>query len=103
MLWLPGHAPSADLFPFPKLTSLSVGEVDDTAATRIARCRGLRQLELLYSGITDDGLKSIATLPGLRRLSLSSTVITDAGMAHLKALPHGQFCVGHVMCSILSL
>jgi hypothetical protein len=88
VLWLPGHAPSADLFPFPKLTALSVGEVDDTAATRIAMCRSLRQLELLYSGITDDGLKQIATLPGLRRLSLSSTVITDAGIAHLKASPH---------------
>jgi hypothetical protein len=88
VLWLPGHAPSANLFPFPKLTALSVGEVDDTAATRIAKCRSLRQLELVYSGITNDGLKAIATLPGLRRLSLSSTVITDAGMVHLKALPH---------------
>lgn len=88
VLRLPGHAPRADLFPFPKLTSLSVGGVDDAAATRIARCHDLRSLELMYSGITDDGLKQIATLPGLRHLSLSSAVITDAGMAHLVALPH---------------
>lgn len=88
VLRLPGHAPRADLFPLPKLTSLGVGGVDDAAATRIARCKDLRSLELQYPDITDDGLKQIATLPGLRHLSLSSGIITDAGMAHLGALPH---------------
>jgi hypothetical protein len=88
VLWLAGHAPSAELFPFPKLTSLSVGGVDDLTAKRIALCRGLRHLELLYPDITDDSLGPIATLRELRRLSLSSTVITDAGMAHLRALHH---------------
>jgi hypothetical protein len=87
-LWLPGHAPRAELFPFPKLISLSVGGIDDPTVKRIALCRGLRHLELLYSGVTDDGLGPIATLRGLRRLSLSSTVVTDAGMAHLRALHH---------------
>jgi hypothetical protein len=89
-LQLAGQSPSPDLFlaRFPKLTSLSVGDVDDLAAARMARYRSLRQLGLLDSGITDEGLKSIATLTHLRRLSLRSTVITDAGIAHLRNLPH---------------
>ena len=69
VLRLAGQAPLTLLFP-PKLTSLSVGGVDDAAATRIARCRYLRSLELMYSDITDDGLKKIATIPGLRHLNL---------------------------------
>ncbi|QEH38571.1 Leucine Rich repeats (2 copies) [Aquisphaera giovannonii] len=87
VLWLPGQAPAADLFPLPKLTALSLGAVGDDAAARIAGCRGLRRLELLDSAVTDDGLKSLATLANLRELSLTSRIITDAGMAHLRALP----------------
>ena len=86
-LRLAGHAPAADFFDFPKLMSVSVGGIDDAAASRIAQCRNLQSLELMYADITDDGLKQIATIGGLRRLSLNSTVISDAGMAHLTALP----------------
>jgi hypothetical protein len=88
VLRLAGQAPKAELFPMPKLKSLSVGAVDQAAAARIAQCGELRSLELLYSGITDEGLREIARLPELRRLSLSSTIVTDAGIAHLKALPN---------------
>ena len=86
-LGLAGHAPEADFFAFPKLTSLSVGGVDDASASRIAQCRNLQSLDLMYADITDDGMKYLAALQGLRRLNLSSTVITDAGIAHLKDLP----------------
>lgn len=87
-LQLVGQSPSADLLAFPRLTSLSVGAVDDAAAMSISRCRDLRYLGLIYSDITDVGLKQIAILPKLRRLSLSSTRITDEGVGHLKTLSH---------------
>jgi hypothetical protein len=86
-LSLAGHSPEADFFAFPKLTALSVSGVDDAAALRIAQCRNLQSLGLMWTDITDDGLKRIATLGGLRRLSLYSSVITDGGIAHLTALP----------------
>jgi hypothetical protein len=87
-LHLVGHAPGADLLlAFPKLTSLSVGEVGDEAAASIARCRDLQSLVLMYPTITDDGSRRIASLPNLRHLSLNSAAITDAGVAHLGASP----------------
>jgi hypothetical protein len=87
VLRLAGHAPGPDLFALPKLQALSVGGVDDSAAERIAQCRKLASLELLYADITNVGLPAIATLPELRHLSISSSIITDAGIAHLQALP----------------
>jgi len=45
-------------------------------------------LDLMYSDITDAGLKEVAKLQQLTSLDLSDTQITDAGMAELqKALP----------------
>jgi hypothetical protein len=89
-LHLVGQSPAAEFFGFPKLTSLSVGQVDDAAATRIAACRQLRTLELFDANISDAGLRHIAMLPELRRLSIKSRWISDAGIAHLKGLPRLQ-------------
>ncbi|MDA1049938.1 MAG: TIGR03067 domain-containing protein [Planctomycetota bacterium] len=87
-LHLVGQDVSADLLTWPKLTALSLGgaTVDDACAERIAACRELKSLSLVYTAVSDEGIKQIATLPALRRLNLDSRVITDAAMEHLKAV-----------------
>jgi hypothetical protein len=74
-----GQPVSPETLNFPRLQSLSLGlaSVDDTCADRIAECRQLQALELVYTKIPDEGLRKIADLPDLRRLNLDSHVVTD--------------------------
>jgi hypothetical protein len=43
----------------------------------------ITQLNLLGSGITDEGLKEIASLPNLAWLDVSHTAVTEFGLLHL--------------------
>jgi hypothetical protein len=83
-----GQPVSADMLTFPRLKSLSLGtaSVDDACADRIAQCRQLQALDLVYTKFTDEGMQKIADLPDLRRLNVDSHVITDAGIKHLTRL-----------------
>ena len=85
-LHLVGQEVTAEVFSFPKLTSLSLGHhsVDNAVAAKIGQLTQLRSLELSYSRIDDDGLKWIAGLPELRRLDLSSLAVTDTAIEHFR-------------------
>ncbi len=85
-LHLVGQEVPADALVFPKLTSLSLGHrsVDDAVATKIGELRELHQLELMYCGISSDGLKPIAALPELRQLTISSDLLSDEGVEHFR-------------------
>jgi acetyl esterase/lipase len=87
-LHLVGHAVPSDALVFDRLTSLSLGgpSVDDACAARIASCRDLRSLTLVYTDISDAGMQHLAALAELTRLQLDSRVVTDDGIAYLKAL-----------------
>jgi hypothetical protein len=91
-LHLVGQDVAAETLQFPRLKTLSLGgaSVDDACAPRIAACRGLQSLNLVYTNISDEGLQTLADLPELRRLNLDSRVVTDAGIKHLKRLPKLQ-------------
>ncbi len=99
-LHLVGQGVSSETLQFPRLKSLSLGvEADDACAARIAECRQLQTLQLVFTSITDDGLKVIAALPELKRLNTDSHVITDTGIGHLKTLPkldHLSLRVSHL-------
>jgi hypothetical protein len=79
--------PAALQFPRLKTLSLGTAVVDDACAERIAACRQLQSLQLVYTNITDDGLNKFADLPKLSRLDIDSAVVTDAGVKHLMRLP----------------
>ncbi|MFM9960869.1 MAG: hypothetical protein ACKV2Q_06550 [Planctomycetaceae bacterium] len=86
-LHLVGQGVSSETLQFPRLKSLSLGvEADDACAARIAECQQLQSLQLVFTSITDDGLKTIATLFELNRVNIDSHVITDAGIGQLKTL-----------------
>src|SRR5262249_11500809 len=88
-LHLVGQDVAPEMLQFPRLQSLSLGgaTVDDACAARIAACRQLHSLHLVYTSVTDDGLNKLSDLRGLSRLNLDSHVVTDAGIKHLKKLP----------------
>src|ERR1700687_2390248 len=46
----------------------------------------VEEIDLMHTGISDDGLKSLAGLKKLQRLSLYGTVASDAGMKELSEL-----------------
>jgi beta-lactamase regulating signal transducer with metallopeptidase domain len=92
-LHLVGQTVSPQTLNIPQLKSLSLGtaSVNDTCADRIAQCRQLQALDLVYTNITDEGMRKIGGLPELRRLNLDSYVVTDAGIkpfAELQKLQH---------------
>ncbi len=49
-------------------------------------CKKLRNVTLLYSQVTDEGLKYICELEGLTDLWVESDSFTDAGLRHVKNL-----------------
>ena len=75
---------------FPHLQSLGLsGDLaTDAALDSIVQCRELRRLSLMFTRVSDEGLKKVAALKELRQLDLNSRLITDAGIACLTALPH---------------
>jgi beta-lactamase regulating signal transducer with metallopeptidase domain len=91
-LHLVGQEISLEFLQFARLKSLSLGTgaVDDACAARIAKCRQLQSLTLVYTNITNDGLSKFADLPELSRLNLDSHIVTDNGIGHLKRLPKLQ-------------
>ncbi len=55
----------------------------------LAPLKKLTNLELVYTQVTDEGLKELANLKNLTHLNLIGTKTTDAGVTELKkALPN---------------
>ncbi|MHC4399773.1 MAG: protein kinase domain-containing protein [Planctomycetota bacterium] len=52
----------------------------------LAGCRSLRELDLSFTGVTDEELPILKKLTGLRNLALTGTQISDVGCAHLGEL-----------------
>lgn len=73
---------------FPKLQSLLLGRrVSDRNLDCLRQMKGLRELWLMNSAITDDGLNAIVgAVPGLFRLDIVNTRITDDGLRNLIGL-----------------
>ncbi len=79
------------LAPFTTLTSLSLenNPVDDAGVEILVRNKGLSDLNLSGTKITDKAFKFIgANLPNLKRLNVRQTQLTDAGLEALKPLKH---------------
>ena len=90
-LILPAGATNVDLAAHSNLSRLRSivahdSVIDDQGLAHLARCRGLRRLELNGAPITDTGLSHLAGLSELEELNLTGTQITDAGLSHLKPL-----------------
>lgn len=86
-LLLAGNTPPAELFPLPKLHSLSASSVGKTTIERIAECHNLQVLELIHPEAGDEDLRPIARLGGLRRLTIDSSALTEQGLTALVNLP----------------
>jgi Leucine-rich repeat (LRR) protein len=75
----------------PQLERLSVWyctELDDSAATVLAGVPSLVNVDLSYTGISDEGLHKLAALPHLKYLYLTDTKVTaDAAQAFRKDKP----------------
>jgi hypothetical protein len=83
-----GELTEADL---AKVTSLNLmfTQITDAGLKEVAKLQELEQLWLAFTQITDAGLKDVAKLQKLNRFSLIGTKTTDAGVAELKkALPN---------------
>jgi hypothetical protein len=57
----------------------------------IATLTELRNLDLAFSTITDDGLAQLKDLQNLRSMGLSGTPVTDRGVAYLEKLQGLQY------------
>jgi hypothetical protein len=62
------------------------GTVPATLLESIRGCSSLRELDLGFTDVTDEGLEKLKDLVELRRLVLTGTAISDAGCAHLAEL-----------------
>jgi hypothetical protein len=63
---------------------LSGSRIDDDSLKGLEHLRGLRSLDLRFTGVGDEAVKSAVQLKPLQRLYLSGTKVTDGGLAHLK-------------------
>jgi hypothetical protein len=61
--------------------------ITDQWLDRLAGRTEVRQLDLSYTKVTNEGLKVVAGLRGLTHLRLDVTEVTDAGVKRLTALP----------------
>jgi hypothetical protein len=60
--------------------------VDNDAVASIATLDQLIQLELGWTGITDNGLRALGRLKNLRFLFINDTAISDVGLTYLLGL-----------------
>jgi len=74
-----GHVMSVNL------NSISLPNWGDVI-THLKQLQNLRQLQLGYANITDDGLQGIKDFANLEKLSLYGTRVTDAGLRHLRGM-----------------
>ncbi len=70
----------------PRLQSLvlSGGPADAPRLRIVADARGLRELFLFGTDLTDEGLAELACLPRLETLNLANVAVTDTGLDRLK-------------------
>jgi serine/threonine protein kinase len=79
-------------FCLERLTSLEAlslrgqRKVPATVLDSIGGCSSLRELDLGFTDVNDEGLEKLKGLAELRRLVLTGTAISDAGCAHLRRL-----------------
>ncbi|HKB41371.1 MAG TPA: hypothetical protein VKD72_33405, partial [Gemmataceae bacterium] len=82
----------AALEQVPKLVKLNSLVLRNTRITDAGlaklRTSPVRYLDLIGTGVTDDGLKHLTGLPQLLELRLLRTRVTNDGLAHLKDVPN---------------
>jgi hypothetical protein len=73
---------------------LGYTKITDAGLKELARLTTLQWLDLNGTTVTDAGLKDLSELKNLRRLSLDVTALTDEGLKHLAELSQWQhLCV----------
>lgn len=70
-------------FPNLRVLYLSNTPLDDKGLERLVECKGIHDLFLDGTKITDAGLASLTNLPNLEELFLANTAITDSGIQHI--------------------
>ncbi len=69
--------------------------IGDAGVAQLNGITSIRYLDLGWTNITDQSLKSIATLPQLRELYVNNTKVSDAGLVYLHGLGNLELlCVG---------
>lgn len=78
-----GSSADIDALP-PKVGRLSAPTITDAGLARLAKKVSIRELDLNENkNITDDGLRHVADIRGLEELGVSHTGISDKGVEHL--------------------
>ena len=79
----------------PNVVFLTKTAVGDSGVSHLKDIMSIKYLDLGWTRIGDESLKSIATLPRLKELYVNNTNISDAGLRHLENLKDLQLlCVG---------
>lgn len=69
------------------LQALFLYDADDSALDHLGHLRGLEELYLSNTTVSDDGLRLLNSLNGLKRLYIYHTNISDYGLLNLMQLP----------------
>ncbi|MFO1094970.1 MAG: hypothetical protein U0992_16935 [Planctomycetaceae bacterium] len=81
-----GLAHLSDCDDLRTVSLVSCPHLSDAGLQHLLSLRGLTQLDLIATPITDNGLQTVAELTQVQSLNLDSTRITDAGLARLAGL-----------------
>jgi len=84
----PGRAARQEESPLKGLRELDLArtKMTDAGVKELAALKGLRTLSLWDTAAGDAGVKELAALKGLRRLDIGWTKVTDAGLKELTGL-----------------
>jgi beta-lactamase regulating signal transducer with metallopeptidase domain/Leucine-rich repeat (LRR) protein len=85
-----GHKGLELISGMKSLRKLSIGvnkNITDADMAALARCTGLKELDLRYCPVTDAGFAQLKSLKYLKKLTIYKTKITGEGLAVLKQLP----------------
>ena len=74
-----------------KILWLNNSGISDRALETVGRFRGLEELHLSNTRVTDAGLAHLAALKDLKILSLANSGISDAALPHLKRFDKLEF------------
>ncbi len=77
----------AELPALTRLESLALGQYAGNPGPWLSKLPRLQVLDLSYTGIDDEGVRSLATLSRLRFLNLQGTQVKGSGLTALSACP----------------
>lgn len=75
--------------PSGAIVSIDCGNLEnfgDLALARVSRCKGLLELYLLNTSVSDKGLPSLASMSDLKKIQLAETDVSAAGLEDITKL-----------------